>query len=50
MDKRERTIYELVLTNREVSLMFEQMVEDWFSESMPEYNDFIKALLRDGGF
>lgn len=26
--------------------MFEQMVEDWFAESVPEYNDFIKALLE----
>ena len=47
MDKRERTIYELVLTNREVSLMFDQMVEDWFSDFTPAYNNFIKALLLD---
>ena len=47
MDKRDRTIYELVLTNREVSLMFEQMVEDWFSDFTPAYNNFIKALLLD---
>lgn len=47
MDERDRTIYELVLTNREVSLMFEQMVEDWFSDFTPAYNNFIKALLLD---
>ncbi len=47
MDKRDRLIYELVLTNREVSLMFEQMVEDWFAEFTPAYNNFIKALLLD---
>ena len=47
MDKRDRIIYELVLTNREVSLMFEQMVEDWFSDFTPAYNQFIKALLLD---
>lgn len=47
MDKRHRIIYELVLTNREVSLMFEQMVEDWFSDFTPAYNHFIKALLLD---
>ncbi len=47
MDKRDRTIYDLVLTNREVSLMFEQMVEDWFSDFTPAYNNFIKALLLD---
>lgn len=47
MDKRGRRVYELVLTNREVSLMFEQMVEDWFSDFTPAYNSFIKALLSD---
>lgn len=46
-DKRGRTIYELVLTNREVSLMFERMVEDWFSDFTPAYNNFLKALLAD---
>lgn len=44
-DQRERIIYELVLTNHEVTLMFEQMVEDWFAEFTPAYNSFIKALL-----
>ena len=47
MDKRDRTVYELVLTNREVSLMFEQMVEEWFLDYTPAYNNFIKALLLD---
>ena len=47
MDKRDRIIYELVLTNREVTLVFEQMVEDWFSEFTPAYNQFLKALLLD---
>ena len=47
MDKRDMTTYELVLTNREVSLMFERMIEDWFSEFTPAYNNFIKALLLD---
>ena len=46
-DKRDRTIYELVLTNREVSLMFELMIEDWFLDFSPAYNNFIKALLLD---
>ena len=27
--------------------MFEQMVEDWFSDFTPAYNHFIKALLTD---
>ncbi len=47
IDKRGRAVYELVLTNREVSLMFEQIVEDWFLEFTPAYNNFIKALLLD---
>ena len=40
--------YELALTNREVRMMFESMVRDWFNgSSEDDYNDFIKALLRD---
>ena len=39
-----RMIYKLALTNKEVSIMFEDMVRDWFSEN-DYYNDFIKALL-----
>lgn len=46
-DRRGRIFYELVLTNREVTLMFEQMIEDWFAEFTPAYNNFIKALLLD---
>ena len=45
-ERRGRHGYDLVLTNREVHMMFEQMIEDWFAESVPEYNDFIKALLK----
>ena len=40
-----RPIYELALTNMEVSLMFEGMISDWFAEYTPAYNQFIKALL-----
>lgn len=40
-----RTTYVLVLKNHEVRQMFSQMIEGWFMESTPEYNDFIKALL-----
>lgn len=39
--------YELSLTNYEVKLTFEDMVRDWFDERAGDYNDFIKALLRD---
>ena len=38
-------MYELAITNREVSLMFRGMVRDWFSRSEQEYNGFIQALL-----
>ncbi len=42
-----RAVYELMLTNREVHLMFEEMIEEWFSESVPAYNDFLQAMLCD---
>ena len=42
-----RTQCELALTNGEVCVMFEEMIEDWFSEFTPAYNAFIKALLCD---
>ena len=38
--------YELALTNKEVHIMFADMVQDWFSGS-EDYNDFIRALLLD---
>ena len=37
--------YELVLTNKEVRVMFRQMIRKWFSRSAPSYNDFLQALL-----
>lgn len=37
--------YELSLTNKEVRIMFDDMVADWFAESEREYNGFIRALL-----
>ncbi len=39
--------YELKLTNREVKLMFQNMIRDWFKGAETDYNDFIKALLLD---
>lgn len=38
---------ELAITNLEVKLMFGGMIRGWFAEHMSDYNDFIKALLRD---
>lgn len=37
--------YELELTNREVRIMFRDMVRSWFSNTSSNYSDFIKALL-----
>ncbi|MGN0323915.1 MAG: AAA family ATPase [Oliverpabstia sp.] len=37
--------YQLALTNREVRLMFQNMVRDWFSNTESDYNDFVRALL-----
>ena len=45
VERTGRWHYTLALTNREVYLMFENMVHDWFVESDGAYNDFIKALL-----
>ncbi|MBQ8231397.1 MAG: AAA family ATPase [Lachnospiraceae bacterium] len=39
--------YDLQITNKEVRIMFENMVRDWFAEYEDDYNDFIKALLQD---
>lgn len=38
--------YDLRLTNKEVRLMFENMIEGWFKTCVPAYSDFIKALLE----
>ena len=37
--------YELALTNREVRLMFENMIRGWFAKATPAYNRFVEALL-----
>lgn len=42
-----RMLYRLTLTNKEVRIMFEAMIHDWFSDYDSGYNDFIKALLQD---
>ena len=40
-----RANYELTITNGEVRIMFESMVQGWFDASEEEYNYFLKALL-----
>lgn len=37
--------YALAVTDREVKMLFEDMVEGWFSDENVPYNEFIKALL-----
>lgn len=39
--------YSLKLTNKEVKLMFYNIIQGWFKNYSPAYNDFIKALLLD---
>ncbi|MCM1124042.1 MAG: ATP-binding protein [Eubacterium sp.] len=46
VERTERIQYELTLTNKEVRIMFENMIQDWFAVN-DDYNDFIKALLLD---
>lgn len=41
-----RMSYDLILTNKEVRIMFENMIQGWFSENN-SYNAFIRALLLD---
>ncbi len=44
---RVKSEYKLKLTNNEVKYMFEDMIEGWFKNYSPSYNDFIKALLSE---
>ena len=44
-DERGKADYELRLTNWEVRMMFERMIDGWFAEYTPDYNTFVKALL-----
>lgn len=47
IEKKCRLFYTLKLTNREVFYMFDALVYCWFSNYTENYNDFIKALLKD---
>ena len=42
-----RKLYTLRLTNLEIESMFARMVRGWFRNSLPEYHEFIRALLDD---
>ncbi len=43
-EENGRKYYDLALTNREVRLMFEDMIHDWFAQDH-SCNEFIRALL-----
>ena len=45
-ERTGRDYYHLALTNREVRLMFESIIQDWFADVTEDYNDFITALLQ----
>ena len=45
VERTGRTYYTLALTNKEVRIMFEDMILDWFVPQEGNYNALIKALL-----
>lgn len=45
-EKSGKDSYHLALTNREVHLLFDTMIQDWFAEATEDYSDFIKGLLQ----
>ncbi len=49
INERGKPEYDLKLTNKEVLLIFEQMIEAWFKENDSDsaYNNFITALLTE---
>lgn len=47
IEQTGREFYYLRITNKEVKIMFENMIRGWFSDYDSNYNDFIKALLQD---
>ncbi len=38
--------YDLVLTNKEVRVMFDKLFRNWFARSDARYNEFVRALLK----
>lgn len=45
-EKSGRFTYSLQLTNREVRMMFEDMIKNWFSDEDIPYNAFLQAFLQ----
>lgn len=46
-EKTGRFLYHLTFTNKEVCMMFENMITDWFSDDDVPYNEFVTALLAN---
>lgn len=47
LEESGRTFYSLSLTNKEVRIMFENMIHGWFADYDSNFNDFVKALLQE---
>ena len=47
LERGQKQMYELALTNYEVECMFEGMIRGWFTDAEEEYNEFIKAMLQN---
>lgn len=45
MDEDGRGNYSLSLTNKEICILFKRMIDGWFAEFTPAYNNFLEALL-----
>lgn len=45
IDQTGHIYYHMKLTNKEVRIMFENMIHGWFADYDSSYNDFVKALL-----
>lgn len=47
VDQRNDQEYVLMLTNKEVEIMFRRIIREWFNDMDTGYGDFRKALLHD---
>lgn len=47
IEETGRWYYTLALTNKEVRIMFAQLIRGWFSDSDGNYNEFLQALLKN---
>ena len=47
IEETGRWYYTLALTNKEVHIMFSHMIRGWFYDADGNYNEFLRALLKD---